>query len=83
MVVFLVNEDDSTDRIVLEDETTRGDQYDGKVIVQESGSGIGDITDLFLTNGGNQYTSLPTVSVTTSTGSSVLSELTVMKLVKL
>ena len=57
------------DRIVLEDETTRGDQYEGKVIVQESGSGVGDITDLFLTNGGNQYTSLPTVVVTTSTGS--------------
>ena len=32
------NEDDSTDRIVLEDETTSRDQYDGKVIVQESGS---------------------------------------------
>jgi hypothetical protein len=58
------------DRIVLEDETTRGDQYDGKVIVQDSGDNTGEITDLFLTNTGGQYTSLPTVSVISGTGSS-------------
>ena len=57
------------DRIVLEDETTRGDQYEGKVIVQEAATDLGQITDLFITNGGNQYTSLPTVSVSSSTGS--------------
>ena len=57
------------DRIVLEDETTSGDQYEGKVIVQESGTGVEEITDLFIYNGGNAYTSLPTVTVTTSTGS--------------
>jgi len=58
------------DRIVLEDDTTRGDQYDGKVIVQDSGDNAGEITDLFLTNTGGQYTSLPTVSVISGTGSS-------------
>ena len=57
------------DRLVLEDETTRGDHYDGKVIVQDSGDNVGEITDLFLTNTGGQYTSLPTVSVTSGTGS--------------
>ena len=60
------------DRIVLEDETTRGDQYEGKVIVQEANTDIGQITDFFITNGGNQYTSLPTVSVTSSTGSNAV-----------
>ena len=57
------------DRLVLEDETTRGDHYDGKVIVQDSGDNVGEITDLFLTNTGGQYTSLPTVSVISGTGS--------------
>ena len=56
------------DRVVLEDETTSGDQYEGKVTVQESGTGVEEITDLFIYNGGNQYTSLPTVTVTTLTG---------------
>ena len=60
------------DRIVFEDETTRGDQYDGKVLVQEKFTGLQEITDFFLTNGGNQYTSLPTVSVTSSTGSNAV-----------
>ncbi len=57
------------DRIVLESDTVIGDQYDGDVIVQEAATDLGQITDLFITNGGNQYTSLPTVSVTSSTGS--------------
>jgi hypothetical protein len=57
------------DRIVLEDETTSGDQYDGKVIVQESGTGVEEITDFFIYNGGSQYTSLPTVTVKSDTGS--------------
>tara|TARA_B110000858_G_scaffold36487_1_gene40921 strand:- start:945 stop:3560 length:2616 start_codon:yes stop_codon:yes gene_type:complete len=56
------------DRIVLEDETTSGDSYDGKVLVQEKFTGLQNITDFFLTNGGSQYTSLPTVVVTSSTG---------------
>ena len=37
---------DSTDHIVLEDETQRGDPYTGNKIVQESGSGNEDITDI-------------------------------------
>jgi hypothetical protein len=58
------------DRFVLEDETVRGDSYDGKVLVQEKFTGLQTIEEIFLTNGGNQYTSLPTVSVSSSTGSS-------------
>ena len=59
------------DHIVLEDETTRGDQYTGNKIVQEdeTNSGLGDITDIYLTNNGSGYTTLPTVSVTSSGGS--------------
>ena len=57
------------DRFVLEDETTRGDQYEGKVLVQEKFTDLQTIEEIFLTNGGGQYTSLPTVSVTSSTGS--------------
>ena len=57
------------DRFVLEDETTRGDQYEGKVLVQEKFTDLQTIEEIFLTNGGSQYTSLPTVSVTSSTGS--------------
>ena len=57
------------DRIVLEDDTTKGDAYQGVRIVQEKFTGLQTIDELFLTNGGNQYTTLPTVSVTSSTGS--------------
>ena len=57
------------DRIVLEEETTRGDPYQGIRLIQEKFTGLQTIDELFLTNGGNQYTSLPTVSVTSSTGS--------------
>ena len=59
----------STDHIVLEDETVRGDVYTGDKIVQESGSGSEDITDIRIINGGGGYTSLPTASVTSSGGS--------------
>ena len=58
------------DRIVLEDDTTVGDQYAGHVIVQESQTGTNDVTDFFIYNKGGQYTSLPTVAITSSTGSS-------------
>jgi len=60
------------DRIILEEETTRGDPYQGVRIVQEKFTGLQTIDELFLTNGGNQYTSLPTVSVTSSTGSNAV-----------
>ena len=59
----------STDHIVLEDETVRGDVYTGNKIVQEAGSGNEDITDIRIINGGSGYTSLPTAVVTSSGGS--------------
>ena len=55
------------DHIVLEDETVRGDPYTGNKIVQESGSG--DITDVRLIYEGNGYTSLPSLTITSSGGS--------------
>lgn len=63
------NEDDLGNRIVLEDETTRGDPYTGNVIVQESATGNGDITDIRIVNKGSNYLSLPTVTVDDSNGS--------------
>ena len=65
-------ESDSTtdDHIVLEDETVRGDPYTGNKVVQESGTGVGDITDVRLIYEGNGYTSLPTLTITSSGGSS-------------
>ena len=57
------------DSLVLEDATIQGDAYGGNTIVQEKFTDLQPITKIFLTNGGNQYTSLPTVSVTSSTGS--------------
>jgi hypothetical protein len=58
------------DHIVLEDETVRGDPYTGNKIVQEEGTGSGDITDVRLIYEGNGYTSLPTLTITSSGGSS-------------
>ena len=60
------------DHIVLEDETTRGDQYTGNKIVQESetNSNLNDITDIYLTHNGSGYKTLPTVTVTSSSGTS-------------
>ena len=41
------------------------------MLLYKKGDNTGDIIeDIFITNQGNQYTSLPTVSVTSSTGSS-------------
>jgi len=57
------------DHIVLEDETTRGDPYTGNKIVQESGTGSGDITDIRIINAGNNYQSLPVVEVDDTNGS--------------
>ena len=68
----VANEDDrgmeSTDRFILEGETVRGDTYDGAVIVQEKDTGNGDITDVRVTTVGYGYTSLPTISITSSQG---------------
>src|SRR5210317_709586 len=60
----------STSHIILEDETVRGDPYTGNKIVQESGTGVGDITDVRMIYEGNGYTSLPTLTITSSGGSS-------------
>ena len=57
------------DHIILEDETTSGDPYTGNKLVQESGTGIGEITDIYITNPGDGYISLPTVTITSSSGS--------------
>ena len=65
----IANEDSSGDRIVLEEFTQEGDRYAGDVIVQETQTGTGDITDLFLSNGGNGYKTTPVLTITSSSGS--------------
>ena len=60
------------DSIVLEDETTRGDAYTGNIIMQEKFTDLQTIEKVFLTNGGGQYTSLPIVTVNSSTGSNAI-----------
>ena len=62
----------STDHITYEDETVRGDPYTGDKIVQESGTGTGDITDIRMIESGHGYGSLPTVVVTSSGGSNAV-----------
>ena len=59
----------SGDRIILEDETVKGGAYEGRVLVQEQFTDLQMITDIYIINGGNQYTSLPTVTISSSTGS--------------
>jgi len=68
---FTQEESTSTtdDHIVLEDETTRGDPYTGNKIVQESNTGVGDITDVRIVYAANGYSSLPTLTITSSGGS--------------
>jgi len=67
---FTQEESTSTidDHIVLEDETVRGDPYAGNKIIQETATGTGDITDIRVVSSGFNYTSLPTVVVTSNTG---------------
>jgi len=69
----LLTEDE--DRIVLEDYTTTGDPYTGNVIVQETGTGVSEITDVYLYNRGSNYTSLPTVTVKSNTGTNSILKL--------
>jgi len=69
----LLTEDE--DRIVLEDYTTTGDPYTGNVIVQEIGTGVSEITDVYLYNRGSNYTSLPTVTVKSNTGTNSILKL--------
>jgi hypothetical protein len=54
-----------TDHIVLETNTQIGDSYNGDKIVQEEGTGTGDITDVHLRNPGNNYDKLPIISINT------------------
>ena len=62
-------ETDSISHIILEDETVRGDPYTGNKVVQESGSGSGDITDIRIIDAGGNYKSLPIVTVDDTNGS--------------
>ncbi len=57
------------DHIVLEDATQQGDSYTGNKIVQESGTGSGDITDVRIKNTGDGYNTLPVLTITSSSGS--------------
>ena len=56
------------DHIILEDETVRGDSFTGNKVVQESGTGSNDITDIRIVKPGSNYTTLPTVTITSSSG---------------
>src|SRR5210317_1349763 len=57
------------DHLILEDETVRGDSYTGNKVVQESGTGSGDITDIRIINAGSNYLSLPILTVDDTNGS--------------
>ena len=57
-----------TGQLILEDETGKNDQFFGNKVVQEAGSGNEDITDIRMIEFGNGYTSLPSVTVTSSGG---------------
>ena len=59
-----------TGQLILETETQNGDPYHGDKVVQESGTGNGDITDVRIISPGNGYTSLPTTTITSSGGAS-------------
>ena len=56
----------STGQLILEDETGKNDQYFGNKVVQEAGSGNEDITDIRMIDFGNGYTSLPSLTITSS-----------------
>ena len=56
------------DTIILEDATTDNDIYTGNLIVQESGTGVGDITKVRIADGGNGYSAIPTLTITSTLG---------------
>ena len=56
-----------TGQLILEDETMVADIYFGNKVVQESGSG--DITDIRMIETGNGFISLPTLTITSTSGS--------------
>ena len=55
-----------TGQLILEDETMAADTYFGNKVVQESGSG--DITDVRMIQTGNGFISLPTLTITSTSG---------------
>ena len=55
-----------TGQLILEDETMAADTYFGNKVVQESGSG--DITDVRIIQTGNGFISLPTLTITSTSG---------------
>src|SRR5210317_1283254 len=66
--VSLVNgglqvEGSTEDHIILEDATVISDPYTGNKVVQESGTGNGEITDIRIINSGSNYTSPPVITV--------------------
>lgn len=72
----IILEDNSNDRIVLEEATTQEDTYSGNKFVQEFGTGIGDITDIYLYDGGSGYTKLPTITISSTGNNAVLKSYT-------
>ena len=54
--------------IVLED-TTKDDNYTGNKIVQETGTGNDDVTDVRIINAGFGMSTLPTTTITSNSGS--------------
>ena len=71
----VLNEDDSGDHILLETDTLLGDTYAGSQMMQESGTGVKDITKIYLYNRGSGYTSLPSCTVSSTTGTGALIKL--------
>ena len=61
--------EDDSGQLVLETETMASDSYFGNKVVQESGTGVGDITDIRLINTTSRYSLLPTLTITSSFGS--------------
>ena len=57
------------DHIILEDATQADDNYTGDKFVQESGTGSNDVTDVRIINAGFGMSTLPTTSITSTSGS--------------
>ena len=67
--------EDDLGHILLETDTLLGDTYAGSQMMQESGTGVKDVTKIYLYNHGSGYTSLPSCTITSSTGSGALVKL--------
>ena len=61
-------EGSTEDHIILEDATVISDPYTGNKVVQESGTGNGEITDIRIINPGSNYVKTPIITVSSSTG---------------